>query len=67
MVLKPDPIWYFHKQFAKCPIVSIRQGDTTEVYLASLNEDPGGSPADAVGTNCYEWVILPASHRRPKR
>ena len=63
MVLKPDPIWYFHKQFAKYPIVSIRQGDSTEVYLASLNEDPGGSPADAAGTNCYEWVILPASHR----
>ena len=63
MVLKPDPIWYFHKHFSKYPIVLIRQGETTEDYLASLNEDPGSSRADAVGTNCYEWVILPASHQ----
>jgi len=63
MVLKPDPVWYFHKHFSKYPIVAIRQGDTPEAYLSSLHEDPGESPADAVGINCYEWVILPESHR----
>jgi hypothetical protein len=63
MVLKPDPVWYFHKHFSKYPIVAIRSGETTEEYLASLHQDPGGSPADAVGTNCYEWVILPTSHQ----
>jgi len=36
---------------------------TLEQYIEILNEDPGGSPADAVGTNCYEWVIVPPSHR----
>ena len=63
IVLKPDPIWYFHRYFSKYPIVPIHRGDTSDTYLRSLNEDPGGSPADAAGTNCYEWVILPTSHR----
>jgi hypothetical protein len=63
VVLSPEPVTYFHHRFRKYPIVSIHKGDTTEIYLNLLNEDPGNSPADAVGTNCYEWVILPDSHR----
>jgi hypothetical protein len=62
MVLDPDPVAYFHRHFGKYPILSLWKGDTAETYLALLNEDPGGSKADAVGTNCYEWVILPESH-----
>jgi len=62
IVLDPDPLKYFHKHFGKYPILSLQKGDPAETYLALLNEDPGGSPADAVGTNCYEWVILPESH-----
>ena len=62
MVLRPEPVAYFHKHFGKYPIVSLQKGDSAETYLALLHEDPGGSPADAVGTNCYEWVILPDWH-----
>ena len=51
VVLVPDPIWYFHRHFGKYPAVRIDAGDSAEEYLASLNEDPGSSPADAIGTN----------------
>lgn len=63
IVLHPEPVAYFHRHFGKYPILSLQRGDTAETYLALLNEDPGGSPADAVGTNRDEWVILPESHR----
>lgn len=63
VVLDPDPTHYFLHHFKKYPIVEIRAEETVEQYLAILNEDPGGSPADAVGTNCYEWVIISPSHR----
>jgi hypothetical protein len=63
MVLRPEPVTYFHHHFGLFPIVALKKGDTAETYLALLLEDPGGSPADAVGINCYEWVILPESHR----
>jgi hypothetical protein len=63
MVLDPQPVTYFHRHFGKYPILSLLRGDSAETYIALLNEDPGGSPADAVGTNCYEWIILPESHR----
>ena len=63
MVLKPDPIWYFHRHFLKYPIFSFDINNASAGYLSLLNEDPGESPSDAVGINCYEWVILPASHR----
>jgi hypothetical protein len=63
MVLYPHPVTYFHQHFGKYPILSLQKGDLAESYIALLNEDPGGSPADAVGINCYEWVILPESHK----
>jgi hypothetical protein len=63
IVLNPDPRHYFLHHFKKYPVVEIRADDTLEQYIAILNEDPGGSPADAVGTNCYEWVVIPPSHR----
>jgi hypothetical protein len=43
--------------------INATKDDTAETYLALLNEDPGGSLSDAVGTNRDEWVILPDSHR----
>lgn len=61
IVLIPDPIWYFHHHFGKYPAVRIEAGDSAETYLASLNEDPGNSPADAIGTNWWEAVIVPPS------
>jgi hypothetical protein len=61
LVLEPDPVNYFHHLFGKYPFIEIGYGDSSESYLAALNEDPGGSPADAIGTNWWAAVIIPRS------
>jgi hypothetical protein len=61
IVLDPDPVHYFHRQFHKYPVLEIAKGDPTETYLAALNEDPGGSPVDAIGTYWWALVIVPPS------
>jgi hypothetical protein len=63
LVLSPDPVQYFHRLFRKYPLVEIRVGDSTDNYLSILNEDPGGSPADAVGTNWSACMILPPTRK----
>lgn len=61
IVLDPDPVHYFHRLFNKYPVLEIAVGDTSADYLKFLNEDPGGSPGDAVGTNFNAWAIVPPS------
>jgi len=61
LVLAPDPVHYFYHHFNKYPLLRIDRGDSVESYLAALHEDPGGSPADAVGTNWSKSVIFPFS------
>jgi len=63
VVLDPDPVYYFHRLFGKYPVVEIERGTSSTTYLANLNEGPAESPADAVGTNWSECVILPRSER----
>jgi hypothetical protein len=63
VVLDPDPVHYFHRQFGKYPVVEIAYGDSPQDYLKFLNQDPGGSPVDAIGTNCWAWVVVPPSIR----
>src|SRR5712691_47875 len=62
-VLDPDPINYFFTHFHKYPLVEITSSDSGDVYIAALTEDPGQSPADAIGTNWSEYVILPPSNK----
>lgn len=61
IVLRPDPIHYFHRHFGKYPVLEIGTTDTVESYLAGLNEGPGGSPSDALNTNWWTCVIMPSS------
>jgi hypothetical protein len=61
IVLDPDPISYFAAEFNKYPVLEIRSNDSCEAYLAALNEDPGGSPADAIGINWNEYGLIPPS------
>jgi len=63
LVLCPDPVHYFHRQFGKYPLLEIDYGDSDENYLVALNEDPGGSPIDAVGNNWWACMILPPSRK----
>ena len=62
VVIDPDPVGYFYKFFGKYSAFEISDGDTAEEYLGMLNEDPGGSPADAVGLNVGGAVIFPESN-----
>lgn len=61
VVLRPDPVHYFHRLFDAFPVVEIDRGSAPEEYLASLNRGPEQSPADAIGTNYDERVIVPPS------
>lgn len=61
VVLDPDPVHYFHRHFKKYPVLEISLGDSPESYISSLNQDPGGSPADAIGINWWTCVIVPPS------
>ena len=61
VVLNPDPVHYFWRHFQKYPTIQIEADDSEQAYLSALNEDPGGSPADAVGTNWWECVIVSPS------
>ena len=60
LVLSPDPVHYFHRLFKKYPVLEIGYRDSVDDYLSFLTEDPGGSPADAVGTNWSTSVISPS-------
>jgi hypothetical protein len=61
VVLRPDPVHYFHRLFGKYPALEIGSGITPEEYLSALNQGPEQSPADAVGTNYAERVIVSPS------
>jgi len=63
VLLRPDPVQYFHRHFRKYPALEITRGDTENTYLAALNEDPGGSLPDALGTNWSTVVIMPPSKK----
>jgi len=63
VVLRPDPVLYFYKNFNRYPVLEIGKTDTAESYLAALNEDPGGSPSDAIGSHWWTCVIAPHSLR----
>jgi len=61
LVLRPDPVHYFHRLFGKYPAVEIKRETTPEEYLAALKIGPEQSPADAIGTNYDERIIMPIS------
>jgi hypothetical protein len=61
VVLDHDPIYYFHRAFGKYPMLEMSGTDSDEDYLIAMNEDPGGSPADAVGNNWLQSVMFDPS------
>lgn len=61
LVLRPDPVQYFHRLFGAYPAVQIRRGDSADDYLDTLNSGPEQSPSDAVGINYAERIIMPPS------
>jgi hypothetical protein len=63
LVLSPDPDAYFRMHFDKYPLLEIQATDSAEEYLGALNEDPGDSPADAIGINWSQYAVLAPSRR----
>jgi len=63
VVLRPDPVYYFHHFFGKYPVVEVTRGMQASDYLAILNEGPPDSKADALGIIYSEYVFVPPSAR----
>lgn len=61
IVLNPDPVYYFYDHFNKYPVLEIHSNDVSENYIDGLNQALDHSPADAIGINWWECVIVPPS------
>jgi hypothetical protein len=61
VVLRPDPVHFFHRLFGKYPAIEIRHGDSFEEYVKVLNQGPDESPSDSLGTIYSERIIVPSS------
>jgi hypothetical protein len=61
--LSPDPVNYFYRHFHKYPCLEIIVHDSDDAYIRALNEDPGRSPADAIGVYWDEYLIIPYSQK----
>jgi len=61
VVLDPDPVHYFHRHFNKYPALEISLEDSPASYLSAMNEDPGNSPADAIGGHWWAYAVVPPS------
>lgn len=62
-VVEPDPVDYFFRHFGKYSVVEMSFADTDEDYLRIMQEDPGGSPADAIGYNSRIVMLFSTSQR----
>jgi hypothetical protein len=63
LVSNPDPFDYFYRHFRKYPLLEIKSGDSADSFLTAMSEDPGESPADAVGINWREYVVVTATKK----
>jgi len=61
VVLRPDPVHFFHRLFEKYPAIEILAGISFEEYVAALHRGPEQSPIDALGTVYSERVVMPPS------
>ncbi len=59
LVLNPDPYSYFHFHFGKYPGFIHRADNSDDEFFEFMMADPGGNPADAIGVNSYQYVVLP--------
>ena len=57
-VVDPDPKDYFYHHFGKYSVVEMAADDTDDDYLRIAQEDPGSSPADAIGFNSHVVLLF---------
>ena len=58
-VLDPDPETYYYAHFKKYPVFKFGLTDSEGSYLRAIDEDPGGSPADAIAYNSAVVLVYP--------
>jgi hypothetical protein len=63
VVLRPDPVYYFHHFFKRYPVVEVERGMSADEFIAMLNEGPPESRPDALGIIYSEYVVVPPSRR----
>jgi hypothetical protein len=63
VVLRPDPVYYFHHFFKRYPVVEVERGMSADEFIAMLNEGPPESRPDALGIIYSEYVVVPSSMR----
>jgi hypothetical protein len=63
VVLRPDPVYYFHHFFMKYPLIEVPRGMSADEFLRELDEGPPDSKADALGIIYREYVVVPPSQR----
>ncbi len=61
VVLRPDPVYYYHRFFKRYPVVEVERGMSNDEFIEMLNEGPPESKADAPGIIYSEYVIVPPS------
>ncbi|WP_153074571.1 hypothetical protein [Paraburkholderia bonniea] len=61
VILKPDPFSYFHHHFGKYPGFITRPCNTYDEFFDFMMQDPGDSPADALGVNRHYYVQFPSN------
>jgi hypothetical protein len=61
VVLRPDPVYYFHHFFKRYPVVEVERGMSADEFIAMLNEGPPESRPDALGIIYSEYVVVPPS------
>jgi len=59
LILKPDPVTYFHHHFGKYPGFIHGRTNTYVEFFDFMMQDPGDSLADALGVNHEHYVIMP--------
>lgn len=57
--LSPDPVGYFFEHFGKYPLIRFDERVDGDEFRKPLNEDPGGSPADALIVRTERFAIFP--------
>lgn len=59
--LEPNPKRYFYQNFKKYPLIEFNRKRIEKEYFSAINQDPGGSSADALACHSEKILIFPPS------
>lgn len=58
MILKPSPTEYFYKNFGTYNTFIFSSVDSSQIFVDTLNADPGNSPADCPISNSFLILVM---------